>query len=105
MFAVSPFVIATSRDEAELGMVFKIFYYHMPSAWMFLLSAIVCGVASLRYLFQGDPRHDRLAVAGAGITVLFWGITLGTRPLWGRRGLGAGGGGGGGLTPGPLRRG
>src|SRR4051812_17285969 len=92
MFAASPFLIATSPDERDLGMVFKIFYYHMPSAWMFLLSAIVCGIASLRFLFKGDPRHDRLAVAAAELTVLFGVITLVTGPLWARRSWGTWGG-------------
>ena len=88
LFAASPIVIATSPDEAELGMVFKIFYYHMPSAWMFLLSAIVCGVASLRFLFGGNPRQDRSAAAAAELTVLFGAITLVTGPLWARRSWG-----------------
>jgi heme exporter protein C len=88
LFAASPVVIATSPDEAELGMVFKIFYYHMPSAWMFLLSAIVCGIASLRFLFGSDGRHDRTAVAAAELTVLFGLITLVTGPLWARRSWG-----------------
>ena len=88
MFAATPFVIATSPDEAELGMVFKIFYYHMPSAWMFLLSAIICGIASLRFLFGGQVRHDRTAVSAAELTVLFGAITLVTGPLWARRSWG-----------------
>ena len=88
MFAASPFVIAYAPDEATMGMVFKIFFYHMPSAWMFLLSAIVCGVASLRFLFGGNPRHDRLAVAAAELTVLFGLLTLVTGPLWARRSWG-----------------
>ena len=62
MFAATPVIIASAPDEATMGMVFKIFFYHMPSAWMFLVSAVVCGVASLRFLFGGNPRHDRLAV-------------------------------------------
>ena len=37
-----------------MGLVQKIFYYHMPSAWMFLIAAIVCGVASVRFLVTGD---------------------------------------------------
>jgi heme exporter protein C len=88
LFAASPIVIATGRDEAELGMVFKIFYYHMPSAWMFLLSAIICGIASLRFLFGGQARHDRTAVSAAELTVLFGAITLVTGPLWARRSWG-----------------
>ena len=46
-----------------MGLVFKIFFYHMPSAWMFLLGGIVCGIASVRYLFSSDARHDRTAWA------------------------------------------
>jgi heme exporter protein C len=88
MFAATPFVIAAAPDEATMGMVFKIFFYHMPSAWVFLVSAIVCGVASLRFLFRGNPRHDRLAVAAAELTVLFGLLTLVTGPLWARRSWG-----------------
>ena len=52
-----------------MGLVQKIFYYHMPSAWMFLLAAIVCGIASVRFLATGDPRHDRTALAAAELMV------------------------------------
>ena len=34
-----------------MGLVYKIYFFHMPSAWMFLLAAIVAGVASARFLF------------------------------------------------------
>jgi heme exporter protein C len=88
MFAVSPLIIANAPYESTMGMVQKIFYYHMPSAWMFLLGAIVCGVASGRYLAGGDPRHDRTALAAAELTVLFGLLTLVTGPLWARRAWG-----------------
>ena len=63
MFAATPFVIASAPFESTMGLVFKIFFYHMPSAWMFLLGGIVCGIASVRYLFSSDARHDRTAWA------------------------------------------
>ena len=63
MFAASPFVIASAPYESTMGLVQKIFYYHMPSAWIFLVAAIVCGIASIRFLITGDPRHDRTALA------------------------------------------
>ena len=88
MFAVSPLIIANAPYEATMGLVQKIFYYHMPSAWMFLTGAIVCGVASARFLASGDPRHDRLAIAAAELTVLFGLLTLVTGPLWARRSWG-----------------
>ncbi len=46
-----------------MGLVQKIFYYHMPSAWMFLTGGLVCGVASARY--PGDGR-SAARPAGAG---------------------------------------
>jgi heme exporter protein C len=88
MFAATPFVIATAPFEATMGLVYKIFYFHLPSAFMFLTSAIVCGVASARFLFGGDPRHDRTARAAAELTVLFGLLTLVTGPLWARKSWG-----------------
>jgi heme exporter protein C len=88
MFAASPFVIASAPYESTMGLVQKIFYYHMPSAWMFLISGVVCGVASARYLFKGDPRSDRTARAAAELTVLFGLLALITGPLWARKAWG-----------------
>ena len=88
MFAISPLLIANAPYESTMGLVQKIFYVHLPSAWMFLLAAIVCGVASVRFLVRGDPRHDRLAWAAAELVVLFGVITLVTGPLWARKAWG-----------------
>jgi heme exporter protein C len=88
MFFVSPILIANAPYEATMGLVYKIFFYHMPSASMFLLSAVVCGIASARYLFGGSPHQDRVAWAAAELTVLFGAITLVTGPLWGRKAWG-----------------
>jgi len=88
MLAVAPLLIAQAPYESTMGLVQKIFYVHLPSAWVFLLSAIVCGVASIRYLSGGNPRHDRTAWAAAELVVLFGAITLITGPLWARKAWG-----------------
>jgi heme exporter protein C len=88
MLAVAPVLIAAAPYESTMGLVQKVFYVHLPSAWMFLLAAIVCGIASVRFLFQGDPRQDRLAWAAAELVVLFGAITLVTGPLWARKAWG-----------------
>ena len=88
MFAASPLVIASAPYESTMGLVQKIFYYHMPSAWMFLLSGIVCGVASLRFLSSGAARHDRTALAAAELAFVFGLLTLVTGPLWARKSWG-----------------
>jgi heme exporter protein C len=88
MFAASPFVIANAPYESTMGLVQKIFYYHMPSAWLFLIAAVVCGVASARFLVGGDPRQDRIAWAAAELTCLFGALALVTGPLWARKAWG-----------------
>jgi heme exporter protein C len=88
MFMASPYVIASAPYESTMGLVQKIFYYHMPSAWMFLIAAIVCGVASVRYLFGGSAKQDRIAWAAAEMTFLFGALALVTGPLWARKAWG-----------------
>ena len=88
MFMASPLLIANADYESTMGLVQKVFYYHLPAAWVFLLSAIVCGAASVRFLVGGSPRQDRLAHAAAELTVLFGAIVLVTGPLWARKAWG-----------------
>ena len=88
LFAFSPVVITAAAYESTMGLVQKIFYYHMPSAWMLLAASLVCGVASARFLAATNVRHDRQAWAAAELVVLFGAITLVTGPLWARRSWG-----------------
>lgn len=88
MFAAAPALIINAPYESTMGLVQKIFYFHMPSAWIFLLSAIVCGVASARFLFSGSAHQDRVAWAAAELVVLFGALALITGPLWARKAWG-----------------
>ena len=88
MFAGAPFMVARAPYESTMGLVQKIFYFHVPS-WFAMFTAIgVCGVASLIHLFKTSPRADRIAVAAAEIAVLFGLMGLVTGPLWGRKAWG-----------------
>jgi heme exporter protein C len=88
MFAATPLVIANAPYEKDMGLVFKIFFYHTPSAWMFLTGGVLCGIMSLLYLISGDARRDRSAFAAAELTVLFGLLALITGPLWARKSWG-----------------
>jgi heme exporter protein C len=56
---------------------------------MTLFAAAFCsGVGSLRFLFTRNPAHDRMAVAGAELTVIIGLIVLVTGPLWARKAWG-----------------
>ncbi len=71
--------------EAVMGNVQRIFYFHMPSAWVALgPSFTVVFVCSIIYLVKKDLRYDRIAAASAEIGVMFTTITLVTGPLWAR---------------------
>ena len=88
MFAVAPVLVVRAPYESTMGLVQKIFYFHVPAAMMMFLAAFTCGVASVRYLFTGRREHDRLAFAAAELTVLFGLLTLVTGPLWARKAWG-----------------
>jgi heme exporter protein C len=88
MFAAAPWVIDAAPYEATMGLVYKIYFFHMPSAWMFLLAAIVAGVASGRFLFTKRQASDATAVAAAELAVLFGLLALVTGPLWARKAWG-----------------
>jgi heme exporter protein C len=88
MFAVAPWIIDAAPNEATMGLVYKIYFFHMPSAWMFLVAALVAGVASMRFLFFMKRTADGWALAAAELTVLFGAFTLVTGPLWARKAWG-----------------
>ena len=61
LFAVAPANVAMTPVEATMGLVQKIFYYHVPAAMTMFVSAFVCGIASAIFLFKGRARADRFA--------------------------------------------
>jgi heme exporter protein C len=83
-FAVVPFLIVGAPIEPTMGVVQKIFYFHVPCAWLLLMSTIMCAAGSVAYLFAGSARGDRVAHASAELGVLFGLCTLVTGPLWAR---------------------
>ena len=88
MFMYAPVMIANAPYESTMGLVQKIFYFHVPS-WFAMFTAIgVCGVSSGVYLFKGRPSADRLAASAAELVVLFGLMGLVTGPLWGRKAWG-----------------
>ena len=88
MFAAAPVLIHNAPYETTMGLVQKIFYFHVPAAMMMFASAFVCGIASARYLFTRRPQADRVAVAAAELVVVFGIIVLVTGPIWARKAWG-----------------
>jgi heme exporter protein C len=83
-FFVVTLLVANAPLEKTMGIVQKIFYFHVPCAWLLMLSTFVCAAGSLAYLFRGSERGDRLALCSAELGVLFGLCVLVTGPLWAR---------------------
>jgi heme exporter protein C len=88
MFAYAPVIINAAPYESTMGLVQKIFYFHVPSWIVMFASAFVCGIASAVVLFTGRKRADRVAFGAAELTVLFGLVGLITGPLWARKAWG-----------------
>ena len=88
LFAFAPVLIAWAPYEATMGLVQKIFYFHVPAAMAMFVSAFVCGIASALFLFKENRRADRWAVAAAELATLFGLVVLITGPLWARKAWG-----------------
>lgn len=77
-------VFAWAPIEKQMGIVQKIFYFHVASAWTaFLAFAVVCAY-SLLFLRTRMRKHDVVASVSAEIGVVFTTIVLITGPIWGR---------------------
>jgi heme exporter protein C len=88
MLARAPFMIDAAPYESTMGLVQKIFYFHVPAAMIALASAIVCGIASVLFLIRRTRQSDHLALAAAELAVVFGLIVLVTGPLWARKAWG-----------------
>ena len=88
MFVYAPVLIVNAPYESTMGLIQKIFYFHVPAWFVMFTGAFMCGIASARYLFRGSRNADHYAVTGAEIAVVFGLIGLITGPLWARKAWG-----------------
>lgn len=81
-------VFVVAPVEQQMGIVQKIFYFHVPSAYAMYVAWAAAAVGSLLYLWKRDERWDALAVAGAEVGMVYCLIVLTTGPLWARKAWG-----------------
>jgi heme exporter protein C len=86
--------IYVAPSDAMQGEIFRIIYYHVPSAAVaFLFFAIsLCGSIGFLAFRRNQPQFaqisDAWALAGAEVGVVFCTVVLITGPIWGRRAWG-----------------
>src|SRR2546422_5837655 len=84
MLAALWLVFMAVPTEREMGIVQRIFYFHVASAWVAFLGFFLVAGASAVYLRNGARTADRLAEAAAEVGVLFCTLVLVTGPIWAR---------------------
>jgi heme exporter protein C len=82
------FIFLKAPVELRMGIVQKIFYFHVPSAYAMYLGATACLVGSVTYLARPSDWSDAVALAGAEAACVFGLIVLTTGPLWGAKAWG-----------------
>lgn len=78
------FFVAREAQVAMGGQLQRIFYVHVPSAWVAYLGFAMVFMASIAYLRTGERRWDLLAHSAAEVGVVFTTIVLITGPIWAR---------------------
>lgn len=68
--------------EATMGDVQRIFYFHVPNAWVAFLAFGVVFVASIQWLRTRRYWWDCLAVSAAEVGIMFTTIALVTGSIW-----------------------
>src|SRR5215472_1766403 len=75
-------VFAYVPTEAQQGIVQRIFYFHVPCAWLAFAAFAVVAIAGVFYLWLGQQVWDDLAYAAAEIGMLFCTLVLITGSIW-----------------------
>ena len=78
--AYAAFFIAP--EERTMGLIQRIFYFHVSSAWSGFSAFFLCFLGNLLYVWKRDQKYDWLAVSGAEVGLAFTTVVLITGPIW-----------------------
>jgi heme exporter protein C len=78
--AYAAFFIAP--EERTMGLIQRIFYFHVSSAWAGFTAFFLCFIGNLLYVWKRDQKYDWLAVSGAEVGLAFTTVVLITGPIW-----------------------
>jgi heme exporter protein C len=71
-------------QEAVMGDVQRVFYFHVAAGWVGMLSFIGAAVAGIVYLIKKDHQWDIVGLAAVEIGIVFLLINVVTGSIWAR---------------------
>jgi len=78
--AYASFYIAPT--ERTMGVIQRIFYFHVASAWAGFSAFFICFIGNLLYVWKRKQQYDWLGVSGAEVGLAFTTVVLITGPIW-----------------------
>ena len=78
--AYASFFIAPT--DAKQGLIYRILFLHVASAWTGLTAFFICFLANVLYVLRRQPRWDWLGVAAGEVGLAFTTVVLVTGPIW-----------------------
>jgi len=79
--AISAIFIYVPTEKTE-GIIQRIMYYHVPSAWVAFLAFFVVFICSILFLWKKEREWDIYAHASAEVGIVFCSLVLITGPIW-----------------------
>ncbi|HZS77651.1 MAG TPA: cytochrome c biogenesis protein CcsA [Ktedonobacteraceae bacterium] len=71
-------------EDSVQGEPQRIFYFHVPSAWLGMLGLVITAAAGIGYLIKKDERWDFAARASAELGAVFITLALISGSIWGK---------------------
>jgi len=65
-----------------MGIIQRIFYFHVPLAWVAFLAFFIVFIGSILYLWKRDRKWDVIASSSAEIGIIFTIVVLITGSIW-----------------------
>ena len=82
MMAALYMVFGYVPTEKETGIVQRIFYFHVPVAWVSFLAFFITFLTSILYLWKRKLHWDTVARASAEVGLIFTTLVLISGPIW-----------------------
>lgn len=71
-----------ASTEKTMGIVQKIFYFHVPNAFLSYGSAVLLGLASIMYLIKADRAWDRFGSVAGELGCVFTSTAIVSGMIW-----------------------
>ena len=76
------FIFIYAPVEKTMGVIQKVFYIHVPAAFLAYLAFLITFLASILYLYRKDSKWDIVAHCAVETGIIYCTIVLITGPIW-----------------------